>query len=350
MSMKSFLLSILMLFSCVAFAQDEALVDAVTSGPNQSNKVEVTVVSLSVAASKEKVAQFVKSNNVQVIRNVESLSSLTLSAKLSADQVKLFEAMLPSLGKIQYKEQTVSARDEQMKSLKLEEQHLAEKKASYVKMSSKIDSTSETFVSTWQELNAINDQIYENQKQLLELAKQSDGYVLNLTLEEESTMPESTSTSFVNMPGFQYSQLFIENPKQGLSFDRYQGYFLKYLFTRGKSFLYTGAYKNIGSRKGDDAAYSEMFVFGIGQDFYSRYLGQGHNRFFNLYSGYNLGYVYATGEASKSHFFYAAPTIGLEIFKNKYMLFDTKVSYFLPFSHTKNLRGLSADVSVNFLF
>ena len=57
------------------------------------------------------------------------------------------------------------------------------------------------------------------------------------------TSPEYTDVSFVNMPGFEFSYLNIESPKQGISSANYQGYFLKYLFTKGKSFGLIGVYR-----------------------------------------------------------------------------------------------------------
>jgi len=48
--------------------------------------------------------------------------------------------------------------------------------------------------------------------------------------------------------------------------------------------------------------------------------------------------------------FYLAPSIGIEIYKNKYFLIDTKVNYFVPFSYNRNLRGISYNASFNFVF
>ena len=42
------------------------------------------------------------------------------------------------------------------------------------------------------------------------------------------------------MPGFEYSVFMPENPKAGISATCYNGYMLKYLFTRGKSYVTVG--------------------------------------------------------------------------------------------------------------
>lgn len=71
------------------------------------------------------------------------------------------------------------------------------------------------------------------------------------------------------MPGVEYSYLDIEVHTTGLSAEYYQGYFLQYLFNKGKSFAILGVYKNTDIAKTDNMAFSEMFLLGFGQDFYS---------------------------------------------------------------------------------
>lgn len=112
-----------------------------------------------------------------------------------------------------------------------------------------------------------------------------------------------------------------------------------------------GSYKSVNEDKSDRNAFSEMFMLGFGQDFYSRHLGRGNRKFLNLYSGYSVGDVYCTGTDSKLNTVYLAPSIGLELFKNKYFLVDTKVNYFIPITaNNRNMRGLSYNLSLNFVF
>jgi hypothetical protein len=93
-----------------------------------------------------------------------------------------------------------------------------------------------------------------------------------------------------------------------------------------------------------------MFAFGFGQDFYSRHLGRGTNKFFNLYSGYTFGGLLASNDAKKNFMGYFAPAIGVELFKNKYVLIDTKVNYLIPFKDVRYTRGLAFNASFNFVF
>jgi hypothetical protein len=125
---------------------------------------------------------------------------------------------------------------------------------------------------------------------------------------------------------------------------------LKYLFTKGKSYASVGAYKSLKSPSDTSRFYSELFVINFGQDFYSRHLGRGNKKMGNLYSGYTLGYMIATNDSRKSDILYLSPSVGLELFKNKYLLWDVKANYMIPFTYNRNLRGIAFNTSLNFVF
>jgi hypothetical protein len=122
------------------------------------------------------------------------------------------------------------------------------------------------------------------------------------------------------------------------------------LFTRGKSFAELTTLKQNSTEVTDENRYSELFMFSFGQDFYSKYFGRGQNHFLNLYTGYNLGLIFATGTVSQQLNYFISPTVGLELFKNKYFLVDTKAEYFVPFKENKNMRGFMFKASFNFVF
>ena len=191
---------------------------------------------------------------------------------------------------------------------------------------------------------------YEND--IRELNAKIGTVVLNITMKREPTTPNTTmKVRFVNMPGFEYSIFKPENPKEGISAECYNGYMLKYLFTKGKSYITVGAFKAQDVPPTDTLMYSDIFNFSFGQDFYSRHLGHGGRKFLNLYSGYNVGYLKYSGKKNSQKSLYISPAVGIELYKNNFMLFDTKVSYILPFSDNNlNLRGLQYAVSLNFVF
>jgi len=195
------------------------------------------------------------------------------------------------------------------------------------------------------------DRIREYEDEIRELDSKIGTVVLSISLNREITTPnENQKIKFVNMPGFEYSIFVPENPMDGISADMYNGYMLKYLFTKGKSYLTVGAFKAVDVPKNDSLMYSDIFNFSFGQDFYSRHLGRGGRKFLNLYSGYNVGYMAYTGKESSLKNIYVSPAVGVELYKNNFMLLDTKISYILPFSENLNLRGLQFAASLNFVF
>ena len=194
--------------------------------------------------------------------------------------------------------------------------------------------------------------IREYENDIRKLDSKNGTVVLKITLMREQTTPNtSMKIRVVNMPGFEYSVFMHENPQEGISAEYYNGYMLKYLFTRGKSYITIGAFKASEIPPNDSLMYSDIFNFSFGQDFYSRHLGRGGRKFLNLYSGYNIGLLTYKGKTSSHRNIYISPAIGIELFKNNFMLFDTKMTYILPFSENNlNLRGLQFAAALNFVF
>ncbi len=173
---------------------------------------------------------------------------------------------------------------------------------------------------------------------------------LKLHLMRDETSPRQTKVRFVNMPGFEYSFLIVGNPKPGFSASYYNGYNLKYLFTRGKTFINVGIYKAKDVASADTTTLTDAFNISFGQDFYSRHFGRGSRRCFNMYSGYNVGFMAYKGETTSAKTIYVTPTIGVELFKNRFVLWDLRGGYYLPFKNNYDLRGWQISSSFNVAF
>ena len=150
------------------------------------------------------------------------------------------------------------------------------------------------------------------------------------------------------MPGIEFSLLKIEQPEEGHSPELMSGIGLKYLFNTGKSYGIVGLYKSIDAD--NDTEIDETYIFALGQDFYSKHMGRGQRKFFNLYTSFNAGLYISTSENQNINSWFINPFLGLEIFKNKYFLIDNKVGYFLPFENNRTQRGLLYNFSINFVF
>lgn len=322
---------------------------AQTDSAFQSVKVRNEIYTTDFNTSKKKLYDYIKKNNIVVQSQNENKSYVEITIKLKDATYAAYDSLTNELGYSLSKNVNTVSNYTKYCETNLELKYLQEKKASYIELLKKFDPTTENYLTIWNEQKLIEEKIYNLERELINLNKE-DAYIVSLVLNDEVTSPESTKVSFVNMPGFEYSYLSIESPKTGISAENYQGYFLKYLFTRGKSYGTIGVYKNSDISKTDTSAYSEMFLFGFGQDFYSRHLGRGSRKFLNLYSGYTVGDIIATGETSKTNILFIAPSVGLELYKNKFMLIDSKVTYFVPFKDNRNLRGFSYNISLNFVF
>ena len=176
---------------------------------------------------------------------------------------------------------------------------------------------------------------------------------VNITINDELSTPNNSRVSFVNMPGLEYGLLKTENPVEGTSASMYQGLSVKYMFTRGKSYFNLGVYKALENNKSDTSLINELFLINFGQDFYPKNFGRGKRKFLNLYTGYQIGGFITNQNNNKNSEFIpnANLSIGLELFKNKYILIDNKVSYFLPLNElNRNMRGILYQASFNFVF
>lgn len=340
--MRILLISMFFLASSILSAQTDSLY--------VSTDVNNEVYSMDFPSAKKKIYDFILQNNITIQSQKESKKDLQIKFYLNKEQYKMYDLLILSIGYSTSKNVITNSHLNKINEINLELSYLKQKRDSYIEILKKTDDKSPSYLTLWNEQKVLEEKIFNKEIELIKLNKRENKYFVSLDLNDEATSPDNTGVSFINMPGVEYSILNIESPKIGISTQRYQGYFIKYLFTKGKSYASIGAYKSSNMSKSDTTAFSEMFTLGFGQDFYSRHLGRGFRKFFNLYSGYTVGGILATGATNKSSMFYLSPSVGIELFKNKYILIDTKVNYFLPLSDNRFLRGVSYNTSFNFVF
>lgn len=213
----------------------------------------------------------------------------------------------------------------------------------------------ETYSSLWEKSREIEGQIFRLEEGLLEARQQVRGNIVTLTIEEPSEPPTTTSkrwVEFTNMPGAEFTYLSIENPKAGLSGEAYAGASVRYLFTKGKSYLILGVLKNLDQPEGDTTIYNDVFQYAYGTDFYPRHFGRGQRSYLNLYSGFTLGGLFLSSTAKNEHILQVTPHVGIELYKGKQTLLDVRGGYLLPLDSdlNLNLRGWTVSPSFNFVF
>jgi len=297
----------------------------------------------------EVINQFITSHEIILIRQEKSSSKLYADFYLDKAGFDEFLTLIPSLGFLDHKKISSSASQKEEKSNQLELDYFHQQKKAYEEEIKNVPIGTERYNLLWDQIRFFEKQIYDTEKNML-VAKEITAFRIMVTVIDETIDLSNKQVSWVNMPGAQYVFYLPEIPFSEISAKQYQGYSLKYLFTRGKSFAELTTLKEFSTEISSEQRFSELFMLSFGQDFYSKYFGRGQNKFFNLYTGYNLGIIFATGTSSEQFNYFLSPTIGLELFKNKYFNFDTKTEYFVPFKENKNLRGLMFKASFNFVF
>lgn len=265
---------------------------------------------------------------------------------------------LPTIGNIQYKKITTGSSLLQVKELESEISHTEEKITKYQTMLSQND----TFEYSKKRLQSLikqnEDMLESNRTTYKKMLSGKNYFIVELDINNSFIQPGSVDDEeiglerkWVNMPGAEFSLLRVENPKKGISSNFYSGLQVKYIFTKGKDYIQLGAWKSTSSAL-DSSTFKELFLFSFGQDFYSKRWGKGSRKFLNLYTGYNTGILLLSDGNNRVILPQLSPAIGLDIFKTKHVLLDTRVNYFLPISskYYENLRGLTFSASFNFVF
>lgn len=312
-------------------------------------ELNVTIHSSFFKSSKQQLLQFIDKNATRIVTQDETQQNIYIRFYLEKDKFYQLDSMLTEFGYITEKKITTTDNYTKLEKLKIQLDYLTRKKSSYQQEIQKMDEKNDRYYDYWEEVRKIEEKIY-NLTLDQQNFKGTTNYKVTISIYDETVDLTRDKISWVNMPGAAFNMLHIENPTPSISADYYYGYSLKYLFTRGKTYATLRVLKKASDEKTDSTAFNELFMFGMGMDFYTRYFGRGKNRFFNLYTGYNVGGVFATGDARKETIPYLEAYFGIELFKNKYILIDNKIGYFIPFVENRNMRGLCYNASFNFVF
>jgi len=324
--------------------------NAQTSRDSVYVKAELNTYSINYDKALPEIERFIEGNSLLVKRKTQDFETVRYDLVMTAAQYNEIKHRLEEwkFAVIDSKEQTIDLSRKienhvaSMDRLKADIS-LLQKKKEYIK--------GDTL------LYELDGQIYDKNEKLRQESREyaedcaSIGTVnLDLYLMRDETSPSQTKVRFVNMPGFEYSFLMVGNPKPGFSAKYYDGYNLKYIFTKGKTFVDLGVFKARNVAEADSTTLTDAFNISFGQDFYSRHFGRGARKFLNMYSGYNLGFMMYSGEKRSTKTVYLSPTVGVELFKNRYVLWDLRGAYYVPIMHNYDLRGWQFSMSFNVAF
>lgn len=322
--------------------------------------VSVSIFSKDLAASRTKINDFLgKQNNITLLRYVEGSEEYgrgnkKITLQLSTNQAgsQVLESQFADWGYVDKRQISTVSNVFEIEKQEMELDFVKKRLATYETELKSTPKDNPNYKEYFAAVRNLENQIFTLQKQIKELKNQVRSFSYEISIEEENSTPQGQNqVRFVNMPGLQYSFLKVENPQEGFSSNAYQGVSLKYLFTKGKSFVEIGAFRSFTPVPADSVAHlKELFMYSFGQDFYPTHFGRGSRRFLNLYTGYTVGGIFATSKNNSHHIVYIQPRFGIELFKSRSILLDTNMGYFIPFYRNLNLRGLMFHGSFNFLF
>lgn len=297
---------------------------------------------------------FIRRRAVRVQKQEETPSQLTAEFALAkADLVRL-DSLTTALGFVL--ENNLNARDlgGRVAELRTEEQQAVAQLATQQQQLGTATATKDERIELRRESERTTNRLTDLRQQLTAIDGHAGQAYVTLRLYDEVSFPTGNRrVSFVNMPGVEFGYLRLDNPKVGLTSSTYQGYALKYLVTRGKSYFNLGVYRPVEKNSTDEDFVNELFVINFGQDFYPRNFGRGRRRYLNLYSSYQLGGFIINRNSDKGNEFIPNLNLGLglEILKTRHILLDTKASYFVPLNdRSRDLRGILGQASFNFVF
>ncbi len=292
---------------------------------------------------------FLTKNNPIITNITEKENYYYSDIFISENQKVEFDSIVPLLGFVYFKNTETLQNNVKSNEIQLELNYLNERKVEYDKEINSLTEKNDKYYSYWEEVRKIDNQIFELNKSMLGY-KTKSSYQIVLTLYDDAVDMTDRKVNWVNMPGASFDFLMIENPVSDISGKYYMGYSLKYMITKGKCYFTLGNLKEFEPQTKDTLRYTEFFNFGFGQDFYTKHFGRGKREWFNLYTGYNVGGIFATSKNDGLFVPYAKVFLGVEIFKNRYFLIDNKIGYFVPFVNNRNFRGIDYSFSFNFVF
>lgn len=336
----------ILLCSCSStlFAQQKT-----TPNYNYLKSVKMDIVVDDLLQTKSRIDTFFR--QISVSPSSYTMTNMTFRVEIHTDSLKhlLILEQVRKYGFVSKEVSTSHYRPYELQSAIDELTILKKEKELYEDFLARLDSSEQTKrFEFWDKFITLSKTISEKENELKRLETVHKFYYIQILFEKEKVIGQSYSDSWINMPGFEFSYLKTEQPNKNVTPDYMIGYSLKYMMNYKKTYALLSLYKSpVAETK---VSVNELYMVGFGQDFYSKRLGRGQRKFFNLYTSFNTGVYIASSELTKNVSWFVNPFIGLEIFKTKNIILDNKLGYFLPYKDNRYQRGALYSLSFNFVF
>lgn len=295
-----------------------------------------------------------KNQNMMVTRFELGSRLLVVEVLLDKNQLGTLDSFLRNNGSMTFKEISLEFTQANIKDLEYSiEKYRNQIEALKVALESlgKDSSTSAKLkaIDIRENITSLKNLISERELSLKDYQNGKNMVLAKIKLADAETAYNSKFTN-VRMPGVEYSMLFQANPTKGINKAQYEGLSMRYIFTNGKDYFSLSAYRAT-SEITDSTTFDQFFCFTFAQDFYSRKYGSGRRTLLNPYVGYTAGINLANNKMGMKAIPVVAPTLGLELFKNKWVMLDVHAHYQLPMTiHFNEMRGWMVNGGINLAF
>ncbi|WP_152559740.1 hypothetical protein [Hymenobacter sp. IS2118] len=320
--------------------------------PSYATRKHITLAVTRYAEAHAALNLFIANRATKLYKKEESPEQLIADFSLSLQKLPQLDSLVATLGLVLENKLNTEDLTSREQELRVDEQR-QENQLATAEAQLKKSGPDKDVADLRTEAEGYRGRLARSRQLLADLQNHTEQAYVTLRLYDEVSFPTGNRrVSFVNMPGVEYGYLRLDNPQLGKTSQAYQGYAVKYLFTRGKSYLNLGVYKPL-TKSEEEGFVDELFMINFGQDFYPRNFGRGRRRYLNLYSSYQIGGVIVNQQGAKGSEFIPNLNLGLgvELLKTRHILLDTKASYFVPLhDRSRELRGLLGQASFNFVF
>lgn len=304
--------------------------------------IEVEKVTESSSKLRELVKQFGGTITNDTVSDSSGSTTASFAMRIPADKAEAFMTSSEGLGHVRDRHVTVRDVGKEYYDAQLLLQNLEKAMARYEEILGHAKDVKEILVVE-QELTRLRGQIEQtkgNLRWMKDRVSRATIYI-NLIATRPDVEPTFNPTAKL-YPGLRFTQMTDFRGDEGRT--GYLGAGFSFMFARAFSIDIDAL------RKSGDGAITnglDLLLITAGGEFYSDFLGGGRRHFLNPYMGFRAGYAHRLGMSEAV----VSGTLGLELYKSKYVSFDGQVRFHALFGNNdKAHMGVEPALALNLAF